>query len=48
VDMTFTWAIISVFVIGFMGVLCYALAVLNRDLDEKQELKRRKSVKRTE
>ncbi|MGH8559123.1 MAG: hypothetical protein ACRESZ_17045 [Methylococcales bacterium] len=36
-DMTLDWTIIGIFVIGFMGVLCYGLAVLNRDLEEKHD-----------
>ena len=44
-DMAITWAIIGVFVIGFMGVLCVGLAVLNRDLEDKREHERQKSTK---
>ncbi|MGH8476848.1 MAG: hypothetical protein ACRERS_00465 [Methylococcales bacterium] len=36
-DMTLDWTIIGIFVIGFMGVLCYGLAVLNQDLEEKRD-----------
>lgn len=32
----------GVFVIGFMGVLCYGLAVLNRDMEDKRDHDRQK------
>ena len=35
------WIIIGVFVVGFMGVLCYGLAVLNQDLEDKRQQHKR-------
>jgi len=36
-EMNITWMIIGVFVMGFMGILCFGLGVLNQDLEEKRE-----------
>ncbi len=36
-DPTITWFIIGIFVIGFMAVLCFGLAVLNKDLENRRE-----------
>lgn len=35
-DPTITWFIIGFFVIGFMAILCFGLAVLNKDLDNRR------------
>ncbi|MCI0667580.1 MAG: hypothetical protein L0Y38_03760 [Methylococcaceae bacterium] len=36
-DPSIAWFIIGIFVIGFMAILCYGLAVLNKDLENRRE-----------
>jgi hypothetical protein len=36
-DPSIAWFIIGIFVIGFMGILCFGLAVLNKDLENQRE-----------
>lgn len=37
-DPSITWFIIGIFVIGFIALLCFGLAVLNKDLENRREL----------
>jgi len=45
-EINLTWTIIGVFVMGFMGLVCYGLAVLNRDMEDKRDHERQKSTKK--
>lgn len=46
-EINLTWMIIGVFVMGFMGIVCYGLAVLNQDMEDKRDHGSQKPTEKT-